>query len=153
MCGVIGELLELYIQGQKQTLQGTYGALNKLRRIIHSHLDQYNQDRVFAKILLLEVRSFSRFFDSKAYQVIQEYGAMILEIIKEGVYNNEIRDDVAPEHIRQVILGTIEHMCMPKIIYGLDFSTDELTDEACRIIFPGIQAPDTPASPDKPKSK
>jgi TetR/AcrR family fatty acid metabolism transcriptional regulator len=149
LCGVIGELLDKYIQGQRQSLQGTYGALNKLRRIMWSHLNQYNQDRVFAKILLLEVRSFSRFFDSEAYQVIQEYGAIILDIIKEGVYNHEIRDDVAPEHIRQMILGTIEHMCMPMIIYDRKFSTDELTDEACRIIFSGILAPGSPLSPQK----
>ena len=153
LCGVIGELLEEYILAQRQALQGTYGALNKLRRLIWSHLNQYNQDRVFAKILLLEIRGIPRFFESEAYQVIQEYGTIILEIIKEGVYNHEIRDDVQPEHIRQVILGTIEHLCMPKIVFNREFSSDELTDEACRIIFPGIQAAGPADSPKKSGKK
>ena len=145
LCGVIEELLEAYVQEQRQNLKGTYGALNKLRRIIWSHIHSHNQDRVFAKILLLEVRGYPLFFESGAYRIIQEYGDMILEIIREGVYNGEIRDEAAPEHIRQVILGTIEHLCLPLIIFGREFSTDELTDEACRIVFSGIAANPLPS--------
>jgi AcrR family transcriptional regulator len=138
LCGVIEELLTAYVQEQRQNLQGTYGALNKLRRIIRTQIHTYNRDRVFAKILLLEVRSYPLFFESGAYRIIKDYGNMILEIIKEGVYNGEIRKDATPEHIRQVVLGAIEHFCLPNVIFGREFSTDELTDEACRIVFSGI---------------
>lgn len=138
LCRVIEELLEAYVQEQRQNLKGTYGALNKLRTIIRSHINTFNRDRVYAKILLLEVRSHPLFFESGAYQIIKEYGSMILEVIKEGVYNGEIGTEAAPEHIRQAILGTIEHLCLPLIIFGREFSTDEMTDTACRIIFSGI---------------
>ena len=140
LCGVIEELLEAYVQEQRRNLQGTYGALNKLRRIIRSHIHSYNRDRVFARILLLEVRSYPLFFDSGAYRIIKDYGNMILEIVKEGIYSKEIRNDAAPEHMRQVVLGTIEHLCLPPIIFGREFSTDDLTDQACRIVFSGIAA-------------
>ena len=148
LCDVIEELLTAYVQEQRQNLTGTYGALNKLQRIIRTQIHTYNRDRVFAKILLLEVRSYPLFFDSGAYRIIKDYGNMILEIIKEGVYNGEIRKDVTPEHIRQLVLGTIEHFCLPHVIFGREFSTDELVDEACRLVFAGITA-----SPPAPKEK
>lgn len=149
LCGVIEELLETYVQGQRQHLKGTYGTLNRLRRIIHSHINHFNLDRVFARILLLEVRSYPLFFESGAYRIIQEYGNIILEIIKEGVYNGEIRNDAAPECMRQVVLGTIEHLCLPPVIFGREFSTDDLTDQACRIVFSGIAAAPQPNEKEK----
>ena len=135
---VIEELLRAYVDRLGPALQGTYGSLNKLRRIIWFHIDHFNSDIVFAKILLLEVRSYPSFFECGAYRIVQEYGALILDVIKEGVFNGEICDDVAPEHIRQVVLGTIEHLSLPKVIFGREFSTDDLTETACRIIFSGI---------------
>lgn len=137
---VLEELLELYVRMQKQNLHGTYGALNKLRCVIRNHIDTHNRNRVFAKLLLLEVRSYPLFFQSGAYRIIQDYGSMILDIIREGVYHGEIRDDLSPECIRQIVLGTIEHLCLPGVIFGREFSADELTEEACRIIFSGIEA-------------
>lgn len=138
LCGVIKELLEAYVSEQQRSLRGTYGALNKLRQIIWNHIDCFNRDRVYAKLLLLEVRSFPMFFESGAYRIIQDYGRTILDIIKEGIYNGEIKKDIVPEHARQVLLGAIEHLCMPLVIFGREFSTDDITDEACKIIFYGI---------------
>ncbi len=136
---VIEELLEQSDLMRRQILKGTYGALNKLRLMIWNHFNSYNQDRVFVKILLLEVRSHPQFFESRAYQIIREYGGMILDIIQEGVYSGEIRNDVDPKHIRQMILGTVEHLVLPYVISDREFSPDELTDAACRIIFSGIE--------------
>ncbi len=105
---------------------------------LHMFKNSFHQDRVFAKILLLEVRSYPLFFESRAYRHIQNYGDMILDIINEGIYSKEIRDDVNPKHIRQMVLGTIEHLCLPYIIFDREFSPDELADDAWRIIFSGI---------------
>jgi hypothetical protein len=40
--------------------------------------------------------------------------------------------------MRQVILGGIEHLCLPKIIYGKPYSAKELTRELCMAVFEGI---------------
>ena len=147
LCSVIEEMLEDYLTSLGKDLQGTHGALNKLRRIIWNHFDRYNRDRVFARTLLLETRSFPLFFSSGAYRLIRTYGDMILDIIKEGVYYGEIRDDTPPELIRQIVLGTIEHLCLPYVIFGREFSPEFLTETACRIVFSGIEPLDAAASP------
>lgn len=144
MFGVIEELLEQWQFMRRQLFRGIYGALNKLRSVIGYHITSFHQDRVFAKILLLEVRSYPLFFESRAYRLIQDYGGMILDIINEGIYSGEIRNDIDPKHIRQMVLGTIEHLCLPLIIFDREFSPDDLTDAACRIIFSGIGKKETP---------
>ncbi len=116
------------------------GSLNKLRKIIWSTLDCYATNRVYTKILLLEVRNYHDYFASEAYEGVRTYGRILLDLIKEGIKEGEIRDDIPPEFIRQVILGGIEYLCLPKIIFNKAFTADELVDDLCDVIFSGIQA-------------
>jgi hypothetical protein len=59
-------------------------------------------------------------------------------LIKEGAASGEFRDDISPSHIRQIILGCIEHLCLPAVIFHYDISPDKLTADICDVIFEGI---------------
>jgi hypothetical protein len=50
--------------------QGIKGAANKLRKLIRGTIHLYQKDRVFAKILLLEVRNFQGYWESETYQIV-----------------------------------------------------------------------------------
>jgi hypothetical protein len=69
---------------------------------------------------------------------VQRYSRIITEILKEGIKNGEIRNDIPVTSMRQVLLGGIEHLCLPKIIYGKPYSPKELTRELCTAVFEGI---------------
>ena len=118
--------------------QGIKGAANKLRKLIWDTIYLYQQDRVFAKILLLEVRNFRGYWESETYQIVRHYSKSMLNLIKEGIDAGELRDDISPSHIRQIILGAIEHLCLPGVIFEHDISPDKLTDDICDVIFEGI---------------
>ena len=53
---VLREYLESYDAQFITDVKGIKGALNKLRRLLWSHMNVYATDRVFAKILLVQVR-------------------------------------------------------------------------------------------------
>jgi hypothetical protein len=69
---------------------------------------------------------------------VKRYSRIITEILKEGIKNGEVRNDIPVTSMRQVILGGIEHLCLPKIIYGKPYSAKELTRELCMAVFEGI---------------
>jgi TetR/AcrR family fatty acid metabolism transcriptional regulator len=119
-------------------LKGIEGALNKLRKLIWCHIDIYDRDRVIAKILLLEVRNFQGYFESETYQVVKRYAGLLLSIIREGAENGEIRDDISPPRIRDLILGGIEHFCMASVIFRRGMNTESLTDDLCKLLLDGI---------------
>lgn len=138
---VLKEFLEPYVARIERDMMGIEGAFNKLRKLIWSHFDIYNSDRVFAKILLLEVRNFPGYFQSETYVVVRRYASIILGVIKEGIEKGEIRNDISPRHLRQVILGSIEHFCLPGVIFGKAWSPDELTEGLCKILFEDLRQP------------
>jgi len=135
---VLAEYLEDYIEKMEFDRRGIKGAANKLRQLIWDTIYLYQKDRVFAKILLLEVRNFSGYFESETYQIVRHYGKALLNLIKEGVASGEFRDDISPSHIRQIILGCIEHLCLPAVIFHYDISPDKLTADICDVLFEGI---------------
>ena len=135
---VLARYLEVYIAKMEFDRKGIKGAANKLRKLIYDTIYLYQQDRVFAKILLLEVRNFRGYWKSETYQIVRHYGESLLNLIKEGIDNGEFRDDISPSHIRQIILGAIEHLCLPAVIFEYDISPEKLTDDICDTIFEGI---------------
>ena len=136
---VLREYLEHYDPQIKTDLKGIKGALNKLRKLMWSHLNVYATDRVFAKILLLQVRSFSDYYTSEPYMLVRKYSALLLDIIREGVEDGEIRDDIDPRTIRQIIMGSIEHVCLTSVVFDRNIAPDELGDNLCELVFRGIE--------------
>ena len=135
---VLREYLEQYQVQVENDLKGIKGALNKLRKLIWSHINVYATNRVFAKILLIEVRNYPDYYKSETYSRVKEYSNIVLQIIEEGVADGEIRKDVPARLIRHSILGSIEQVCLSGITFDKDIDPDELTDQICEVIFKGI---------------
>ena len=135
---VLGEYLEQYHIQVNEDLRGIRGALNKLRKLIWSHIQVYATNRVFARILLIEVRSHKDYYMSETYDRVKIYSSTVLDILEEGVANQEIRDDISIKLARQVILGSIEQVCLTGITFEREIDPDALTDAICEIVFRGI---------------
>ena len=114
--------------------------LGKLRCLIRTHIRMYDSNRVFAKILLLEVRSFPAYFESATYRLVKDYVKMLTDVITEGVASGEIRKDIPVNRIRDLILGGIEHFCIAEVIFGHGISVVSAADHLCELLFGGIKA-------------
>lgn len=135
---VLAEYLAHFVTKFERELSTADDPLEKLRKVVLHHMSMYAHDRIFARILLVEVRNYSDYFNSPAYSTVKHYAEMVLEIIKQGMAEGSIRRDVPAEAIRGVILGGIEHACLGRIIFGRDFEPDTEARQICQIIFQGI---------------
>jgi TetR/AcrR family transcriptional regulator, fatty acid metabolism regulator protein len=136
---VLREYLEHYDARFELDVKGIKGALNKLRKVIWSHINVYATDRVFAKILLLEVRSFPDYYTSEPYMLVKKYSNTLKSIIEEGISNGEIRADFSPSIIMQIILGALENICLTAVVFDREISPDELSEYLCELLFRGIE--------------
>ena len=136
---VLAEYLDYYITQVTVELRDIEGALSKLRKLIWSQINVYANNRVFAKMLMLEVRCFSDYYRSEPYRLVKNYSNIFLDILKEGIDSGEIREDVSPPLIRQVVLGAIEHVCLTDVIFNKKISPDKLTENLCNFLFKGIE--------------
>ena len=143
---ILTEYLRHYLERMQYDLKGIKGSLNKLRKLIWTHAHMYATDRVFARILIVEVRNHKDYFKSDAYGMVTQYTDVLLDVVKEGVEQGEIRSDIPAKVVRQFVLGAIEHACLPGVIFDRSLSPDRITEHLCEMIFNGIIA----VSPDRP---
>jgi TetR/AcrR family fatty acid metabolism transcriptional regulator len=135
---VLANDLQRFVRQIQLEIDGSTGALEKLRLMIRLHFHYYADNWIFAKILLLEVRNHPAYYDSETYKIVQSYSKMILEIIQAGVRSGEIKKHIDPHPIRQTILGGIEHMCLPGVIFSEYIPADQYADDLFEIIANGI---------------
>lgn len=136
-------LNELFTQFNKSVLKriaGRRSAIEKLEIIIGTSIEYYAANRVFARILLLEVRNSQDYFSSEAYETVKVYARCILEIINEGIAKGEIRSDTDPLILRKIILGSIEHACLGEIIFSKNLDVEAMARRISTIIFNGAKA-------------
>jgi len=135
---VLAEYLRDYRLEVQSEVHRVRGAVNKLKRLMHSTISFYEKNRIFSKILLLEVRNYPSYFESEAYELVKEYARFIDEIIKEGVRNKEIRDDIPISSLRDVILGSIEQACLRWVIFDREFDSELLARNLSEAVFSGL---------------
>ncbi len=129
------ESFQLHIESK---IKKQASSLEKLSLIIQETLKSYAENRVFAKILLLEVRSSPEYFNCSAYRMVRRYSSTILEIIQQGIKTGEIARDINPAQFRQVILGSIEHACLGDIIFEREIDSRAVSKNLCKILFRGV---------------
>jgi TetR/AcrR family transcriptional regulator, fatty acid metabolism regulator protein len=135
---VLADYVDFFIARLQTDFQGVEGALNKLRTLIRIHITMYAHNRVFSRILLLEVRNHPDYFHSDAYETVKRYTRLLRGIIEEGIVEGSLRTDVPAEAIRRLILGGIEHACLPNVLFHETLNPVQASDQLCEIIFRGI---------------
>ncbi len=136
---VLADDLEEFNRQIMTDIRGIKGALNKLRKLIWSQIHYYDQNRIPAKILLLEARSYPGYFESETHRMVKDYAQVVGDLVAEGIERGEIRSDVAPKNIRRAIIGGIEYMIMSAVLYRSQIDADALQEDLCKIIFEGIE--------------
>lgn len=135
---VLAEYLKKILQQITEDLEGAGGFSEKLRQLVWRTVEFYLRELVFAKILLIEVRNFPAYFDSDTYQIVRYYSRLLTVIVDEGKENGEVRLDIPTAAIRDIVLGSMEHLFMPKIILGLEVDADTITDQICLVVEKGV---------------
>jgi TetR/AcrR family fatty acid metabolism transcriptional regulator len=110
--------------GLNEHLQGIEGAENKLRKAIWFHCKSYSGNKNEIKIVL-ESRSYPRFYKSTAYNALKQYARIITDIIIEGMQDGSFSGLSSPMILRDMILGTVDHIAINWTLKNAPDSLDQ----------------------------
>ncbi|MFH1115747.1 MAG: TetR/AcrR family transcriptional regulator [Pseudomonadota bacterium] len=155
--GLLHRILEEYTREHlneiKRAVEDVDGALDKLRNLMKGNIAFHKRNRVFSRILLLEVRSFPGYFESDAYKLVKDYAGLIDEIVSEGVANKEIREDVSPACVKDLIVGSIEHACLRSVVFHWEFDVEVLARNLSDAVIRGLGGAEPAPLPVKGKQR
>ena len=123
----------------EEKIKGQDTAIEKLATFIQTSIESYSTNRVFAKILLLEVRNSPSYFESNAYQMVKVYAATLLAIIEEGIEQGELNKDTDAGMLRKMVFGVIEHSCLGEIIFGRELDVSGTAATITTLLLQGVK--------------
>jgi AcrR family transcriptional regulator len=135
---VLAQGIEDFMSDIEGELRRIRSASGKLRRLLRRSMGFYLGHRVFARMLLLEVRNFPGYFESRTYSLAKSYARLVLEIVREGIACGEFRDDLSPLRTSQVIMGGMEHLILPAVVFGRRIGAHACAETLCAVVLEGI---------------
>lgn len=133
---IIEDFLLKSIKGLKEHLEGIQGTGNKLRKAVWFHCKAYSSSRKEIQIIL-ESRSYPRFYKSHAYEELKNYSRIFMAIIEEGIANGSLCNISSPSVLRDMILGTVDHVAINWTIKNAP-SPLEMTEHLFELIINSV---------------
>jgi len=82
----------------------------RLEALILRHLQVFVSDTDLCRLFISEVRTASDYEGSPIQELNRLYTSVLIRIVKDAVKTGEVRSDVNPKLLRDVIFGAIEHL-------------------------------------------
>jgi TetR/AcrR family fatty acid metabolism transcriptional regulator len=86
------------------------GFAAQLETLIRRHLEVFVSDTDLCRLFISEVRTASDYQGSSIQELNRLYTSVLIRIVKNAVKTGEVRSDVNPRLLRDVIFGAIEHL-------------------------------------------
>ena len=115
---VPGEKLKRQLALLKEHLAGMPDVQSQLQKLIWLQLRYHDAHRGYARLLLMECRSFKAFYSSPAYEIVRKYTRIVSSILARGVKEGRFRSDAPIRLIRDVILGTLDMETISSLTIG-----------------------------------
>jgi TetR/AcrR family fatty acid metabolism transcriptional regulator len=114
------------------------GTWNRIRFIVHHHLATIRREPALSRLVFQELRPDPEYRQTRLFQLNQAYTHRIIDVIKAAAAQGELRSDVSPSLVRDMIYGCVEHRTWAFLRNEGDFEIDDTADSIAEIVYRGL---------------
>ena len=137
---VVSDFYTALIRDVETGLRAVRGAENRLRFLITRHLQVFAQDPGICRVVLSEIRPDPALYDETVRGLNRRYTKLALDVIREGVEAGELRDDISPTMLRDLLFGGIEHALWRALKDDREVAVEALGDQLAELLLDGASA-------------
>jgi TetR/AcrR family transcriptional regulator, fatty acid metabolism regulator protein len=121
-------------------LRGVRGAWNRLRFLVWKHLALLHAEPRLCRLVTEELRAWPEYTRTSVYQLNRQYTDHVMRVVREGIAAGEIRADVPPRLVRDLVFGACEHHAWGYLRGEGRFDPAAAADAITDIVFRGLAA-------------
>lgn len=125
------------IEGTREQLAGIRGTRNRLRFVIWRQLRSFADEPGLCRLIIAEIRPRDDYHESAVRELNRELTSAILQILQEGIRSGELRPNLSPTLVRDVVYGGIEHLAWRALAGRAPLEVDRLADELTELVWLG----------------
>ena len=112
--------------------------IEKLRQIVHAHLEGLGRDRNLAIVFQVELRSSTKFMEQFSATKVTEYLELIREVIAEGQRGGVFRPGLSTTIVAKVLFGALDEMATNWVLSHKRYSLASTADPVLEVFLNGI---------------
>lgn len=112
--------------------------IEKLRRIVHAHLEGLGRDRNLAIVFQVELRSSTKFMEQFSATKVTEYLELIREVIEDGQRRGVFRSGLNTKIAAKVLFGALDEMATNWVLSHKRYSLVSTADPVLDVFLNGI---------------
>lgn len=138
---------EPLIEATARELAAVHGTRNRLRFVIGRQLAAFASHPALCRLIMHEIRPHEDYHGSVVRELNRKSTSAVISILEEGKKNGELRADVKPALVRDVIFGGIEHLAWRALSGRGALDVEGQADALADLIWSGsAQAGGAPAA-------
>ena len=114
--------------------------VEKLKRIVHAHLERFEGDRDLAVVFQVELRSSTKFMEQFSATKVTQYLDLIRGVIDEGQKSGVFRSALNTTIATKVLFGALDEMVTNWVLSRKRYSLTSTADAVIDVFFNGIQS-------------
>jgi AcrR family transcriptional regulator len=138
LLAVMRSFYESLIESLREGLRGVRGAESRLRYVIWSQLRAFTEEAGLCRVVIREIRPQGDYERSKVRDLNRELTGIALRVIEEAVAAGELRGELPPAMVRDVIYGSIEHIAWNAVNGRGALDVERSADALSELILRGI---------------
>lgn len=138
LIAVMKGFFEALIADTEAGLRAIRGIENQLRFVIRQQLETFSSDLGLCRLIIREARPDLALYDEAILELNRRYTGLALEVLERGMASGNLRENIVPSVIRDMIYGGIEHAVWRFIFSDREIELDMLADQLADSILAGI---------------
>ncbi len=128
-----------HIEETREQLAAVKGTRNRLHFVIWRQLRTYQVEPGMCRLVIEEIRPRSDYHQSIVADLNRELTSVVLSIVQEGIDRGELRGDLSPATVRDVIYGGSEHLAWKALAGHAPLDVDRIADELTDLVWRGAE--------------
>ena len=138
LVSIFNHVMEEALALGRERLAEVSDPVEKLKRIVHAHLDRIGRDRDLAVVFQVELRSSTKFMEQFSATKVTEYLDMIRGVIEEGKKQGMFRSGLNTTIAAKVLFGALDEMATNWVLSRKRYSLVSTADPVIDLVMNGI---------------
>jgi TetR/AcrR family transcriptional regulator, fatty acid metabolism regulator protein len=145
LVSLFDEVMAEHVSHAREEIKTVESAPERLRVLAEHHLRALGRDRDLAVVFQVELRQSTKFMERFTASWLQDYFALVSEVIARGQKDGTLRRDVPLKLVTKAFFGILDEMVTSWVIGGKDYDLPHLAGPVVDLLLRGAQAPGTEA--------
>ena len=136
---VMGAFYERIIADLEAAVAREATLAGRLRAIARRQLQAFVEDRDLCRLFIRELRAADGYALSPLHELNRRYTSILLRALAEGRASGEMRLEIEPRFVRDMLYGAVEHVAWRSLARGARLPVEAASEQIVGLLLHGLE--------------